>query len=422
MMKKKILIRFGDLMLKGKNIKTFINKITKHIENKIQHLDTELIKNHDRLYLVYDDQDEAQVIEILKKIAGIASFSVVYEATLDIDDIVDVSVSLILDQLSENRPQTFKIKTKRANKNFPMTSHEATLHLSSLILKKAMRPLTVDVHHPEDTLTIEIRNEATYVYLKKIKGMGGYPASSGDGGMVMISGGIDSPVAAYLAMKQGVNIQLIHFESTPLTPLESTQKVIDLAKVLSAYTPHNEITLHLVPFLEIHQAILSYVPSAYAVTIMRRMMYRIADRFAIRNNCHALINGESIGQVASQTLQSLRAVEGVTKLPILRPVVTTNKDDIVQMAKMIQTFDISIRPFEDCCSIYVPDHPATKPRDYIAERYENLFPAEALMEAATNAIVTETISSTSDLILAHYGFQVKEALALYHKEKGHIHD
>ncbi|MFU8793005.1 MAG: tRNA uracil 4-sulfurtransferase ThiI [Acholeplasmataceae bacterium] len=421
-MKKKILIRFGDLMLKGKNIKTFINKITKHIENKIAHLDTELIKNHDRLYLLYKVEDEDLVIKLLKKIAGIASFSVVYEATLEIDNIVDVAVSLIQDQMPENRPQTFKIETKRANKNFPMTSQEATIHLAALILKKANRPLSVDVHHPEDILTIEIRNEATYIYLKKIKGMGGYPASSGDGGMVMISGGIDSPVAAYLAIKQGINVQLIHFESTPLTPLESTQKVIDLAKVLSTYMPHNNITLHLVPFLDIHQAILAHVPSAYAVTIMRRMMYQIAEKHAIRNHCHALINGESVGQVASQTLQSLRAVEVVTKLPVLRPVVTTNKDEIVNIAKMIETFDISIRPFEDCCSIYVPEHPATKPRDYIAERYEQLFPAAQLIEETMKHIITETISSTSDLILANYAFEVKEALDLYHKEKGHMHD
>ena len=422
MMRKKILIRFGDLMLKGKNIKTFIKRITNHIENKLRHLNIEFVKNHDRLYMIYKTDQEAEVIEILKKIAGIASFSVVAETTLDIEDIIEAAVTLIEEQIPLDQPQTFKIETKRANKNFPMTSQEATLYFATRILKRAQRPLTVDVHHPKETLTIEIRNEATYLFLKKIKGMGGFPAYSGDGGMVMISGGIDSPVAAYLAIKQGVKTQLIHFESTPLTPLESTQKVIDLAKKISLYTPNDEIMLHIVPFLNIHQAILNMVPKAYSITVMRRMMYKISEQFAIKSGCHALINGESIGQVASQTLQSLRAVEVVTKLPVIRPVITTNKDEIVKIAKQIKTFDISIRPFEDCCSIYVPTHPATKPRDYIAERYEALFPVDELIKEAIDGIISMMITPQTQLTLAEHGFNVKDAVESFNKDKDDVND
>jgi tRNA uracil 4-sulfurtransferase len=420
MMTKKILIRFGDLMLKGKNIKTFTRKIIEHVDHKLKIYNVQLIKQHDRLYISYDANDELEIIKKLKEVAGIASFSVVYEATLEIDDIVDKAVWLIQDQFDINESKRFKIDTKRANKRFPLTSQEATKVFAPLILNKADRPLVVDVKNPEETLSIEIRNEATYLFLRKIKGMGGFPAFSGDKAIVMISGGIDSPVSAYLALKQGVKVELMHFESSPLTPLESAQKVVDLAKKISVFTPKDIIKLHMVPFTEIHKKILEMVPEAYSITVMRRMMYKIAERYALIHDCHALINGESIGQVASQTLQSMRAIESVTRLPILRPLITTNKADIVKIAKEIDTFNISIKPFNDCCSIYVPQRPATKPRDYIVARYESLFDEKGLSDAALENIITLDITPETTLTLADYGFMVDEALRAHEIEKSEV--
>jgi tRNA uracil 4-sulfurtransferase len=417
MMTKKILIRFGDLMLKGKNIKTFKKRIFEHISFKLKQFDIDYFMEHDRLYIVYFEKDEAQITSKLSRIQGIASYSIVYESSLDMDDIVVQSVRLIQDEISDEKPIRFKIETKRANKHFPLTSTQTTQTLAPRIIALAKRPLVIDVHHPEEILTIEIRNEATYMFLKKHQGIGGFPVHSGDHALMMISGGIDSPVAAYLALRQGVQIDLIHFESTPMTSLESAQKVIDLAKVIAEYTRFETIVCHMIPLIDIHKGIMEMVPKAYHITVMRRMMYKISEKIAIKGGMHGLINGESLGQVASQTLQSLRAVEVVTKLPIIRPLVTCNKNEIVQIAKMIKTYDISIRPFEDCCSIYVPSHPATKPRDYIAERYEGLLDFDALIEIAIQNVNTIFITPKSDLVLTNHGFTVTDAYHNYLNSK-----
>jgi len=196
--------------------------------------------------------------------------------------------------------------------------------------------------------------------------------------------------------------------------------VIDLAKKISRFTPKDQIQLHMVPFSDIHKKIIEMVPEAYGITVMRRFMYKIAERYALKNDCHAIINGESIGQVASQTLQSMRAIESVTRLPILRPLITTNKSDIVEIAKQIDTFNISIKPFNDCCSIYVPARPATKPRDYIVSRYEQLFDEQGLIDQALDNIITLTITPETNMTLANYGFIVDQAVHAYEIEKSEI--
>src|SRR5690606_4190294 len=210
------------------------------------------------------------------------------------------------------------------DKNFPLTSQQISSQIAGKILPH-IKGLTVDVHHPSQVLNIEVRRNETFVYIGQIKGMGGFPVGLGGKGLVMLSGGIDSPVAAYLMMKKGIEVELFHFESTPLTPLESVQKVIDISKKLSKYMPNDKIKLHLVPFTKIHEDILKFVEDSYIITIMRRIFYRMGERFAIKNKLDALINGESIGQVASQTLGSLKVVESVTTLPILRPLITYDK-------------------------------------------------------------------------------------------------
>jgi thiamine biosynthesis protein ThiI len=275
-MKKKILIRFGDLMLKGKNINFFLKRIRVHVKEKLKDLEVKYKFEHDRIYIEYIEENEKEICKRLKQIPGIFSFSIVHLAALDIDDIVRVSIHVINTQI-DRLYKTFKVDTKRANKSFPMTSLEVSMKIAPMILSQVDKKLIVDVRNPEEVLHVELRKEMTYIYLSSIKGMGGFPFGTGGKALMMMSGGIDSPVASYLSMKQGIELELFHFESTPMTPLESVQKVIDLSKVLSKYTTYQTIKLHIVPFKEIHEQILANVFDPYIITVLRRMMYRIAE-------------------------------------------------------------------------------------------------------------------------------------------------
>jgi tRNA uracil 4-sulfurtransferase len=420
MMNKKILIRFGDLMLKGKNIQSFLRKVKENVHYKLRDLDLKMSAHHDRIYLDYKDEDEQILIKRLNQIPGLASFSIVYTAASNLDEIIETA-SKVIDLELKRDDIRFKIETKRADKTFPLTSQEITIAIAGKILANAKRKVIVDVYHPEEILHIELRKEHTFIYLKSIKAMGGFPGGVAGKGLLMMSGGIDSSVAAYLAMKQGLEIELFHFESTPLTALESVQKVIDLAKILSYYMPREKIKLHLVPFTKIHQEIMNMVPQPYVITVMRRMMYRLSERYAKINRLLCIINGESIGQVASQTLQAIKTTEAVTQYPIIRPLITMDKSDIIEIAKKIDTFDISIRPFEDCCSIYVPKSPATKPMHMYALRYESLFPYEAMLSEALLKIVTLEINQKSQFDITSHGFSLDDAIKDY-REKSDQND
>jgi thiamine biosynthesis protein ThiI len=416
-LKRKILIRFGDLMLKGKNINFFIKRVRVHVQNKLSDLEVAFKFEHDRIYIDYKLEDEKELVRRLKQIPGIFSFSIVYLASKDIEDIVKVSIDLLRQEI--DRPyKTFKVETKRADKTFPLTSLEMSRKIAPMILSQVDKKLVVDVRHPEEILYVEIRKDQTYIYLSSIKGMGGFPYGTGGKGLMMMSGGIDSPVASYLAMKQGIELELIHFESTPLTPLESTQKVIDLAKVLANYTQDGHIKLHIIPFGNIHQEILKNVFDPYIITVMRRMMYRIAEKYGHKNKILALLNGESVGQVASQTLHSMGVVEAVTKMPVLRPLITYDKQDIINISKMIETYQISIKPFNDCCSIYVPRNPVTKPWEVYAKKYEQTFDYEPLIDKAITEVMTLDIDSKTDIDLTIHGFSVQKAYQNYMKTKG----
>ncbi|MFA5471190.1 MAG: tRNA uracil 4-sulfurtransferase ThiI [Acholeplasmataceae bacterium] len=414
-MKRKILIRFGDLMLKGKNINFFIKRVRLHVQNKLSDLNVSFKFEHDRIYIAYEIEDEAVICKRLRQIPGIFSFSIVYLAKLEIEDIVKVSID-VLNQEIKKENVTFKIETKRANKEFPMTSQEISVKVAPMILTKIDKKVIVDVRHPEEVLHIELRKENTYIYLSSIKGMGGFPYGTGGKGLMMMSGGIDSPVASYLSMKQGIEVELIHFESSPLTPLESAQKVIDLAKGLSRFTKDGHIKLHIIEFAKIHESILKNVFDPYIITVMRRMMYRIAERYAKRHKILALLNGESVGQVASQTLHSMQVVEAVTKMPILRPLITYDKQDIINIAKDIDSYETSIKPFNDCCSIYVPRNPVTKPMEVYAKKYENTIDYESMIEEVLSCVMTFDLTENTDIDLTAYGFTVKEAFKHYNQK------
>ena len=405
----KILVRYGDLTLKGRNRKIFVQRVVNLVKEKLEGLKTTLEITHDRIYVAINGEDTNEIIKRLGYVSGILSYSLVVrvDTTSDMQAIKEAAVNLIKEQI--NGDVTFKIESKRSDKSFPLTSLEISKEVSSYVLKEC-KNLHVDVHNPEETLYIELRNKDTYLYLKDIKGMGGFPVGVAGKGLLMLSGGIDSPVAGYLAMKQGVEIECVHFESTPLTSIESAQKVVDLVKKMAKYAPKNRIKIHFVPFKELHMALLDNVPESYNITIMRRMMYRITSKLCEKFGALCIVNGESVGQVASQTLGSMFTINSVTNTPVIRPVVTYDKNEIIKIARMIDTFEISIKPFEDCCTVYVPKSPATAPTIEKSELYEKSFDYETLVNEAVNNVKTITIDTDSDLDLSFLGLEVRNVL------------
>ncbi|MGM9986117.1 MAG: tRNA uracil 4-sulfurtransferase ThiI, partial [Bacillaceae bacterium] len=279
--------------------------------------------------------------------------------------------------------KTFKISVKRSYKQFPMETNELQMELGAHVLINTDH-LTVDVRKPDLNIRVEIRPDATYIMSQDFKGAGGYPAGVGGKVMLLLSGGIDSPVAAYLAMKRGVTVEAIHFYSPPFTSERAKQKVFDLAAQLTNHC--RKMNVHVVPFTEVQKAIHKHVPSQYEMTVMRRMMMRIAERVAQKRNALALATGESLGQVASQTLDSMHTINEVTNFPIIRPLITMDKLEIIDIATKIDTYDISIRPYEDCCTIFTPANPATKPKRDKAARFEEAFEWEELLQQAVDNV------------------------------------
>ena len=405
----KILVRFGDLTLKGRNRKMFVSRVVNLVKEKLDGLKTTLEITHDRIYVAINGEDTNEIIKRLSYVSGISSYSLVVRVntTSDMKEIKEAAVNLINEQIKGD--VKFKVESKRSDKTFPLTSLEISKEISSYVLKQC-KNLHVDVHNPEETLYIELRNKDTYLYLKDIKGMGGFPVGVAGKGLLMLSGGIDSPVAGYLAMKQGVEIECVHFESTPLTSIESAQKVIDLVKKMAKYAPKNRIKVHFVPFKELHMALLDNVPESYNITIMRRMMYRITSKLCDKFNALCIVNGESVGQVASQTLGSMNTINSVTNVPVIRPVVTYDKNEIIKISRMIDTYDISIKPFEDCCTVYVPKSPATAPTIEKSVLFEKSFDYESLVDLAVENVKTVTIDVNSDLDLSFLGLEVRNVL------------
>ena len=379
-----IMVRFGELGTKGKNKKDFIRLLGQNIRRRLRdypELKTEV--RYDHIYVQLNGHDAEDVIEMLQDVSGIQTLSLVYRCEKDID----VIIKSVLELISNQEGKTFKVKSKRSDKSFPLTSDEIVRKVAPAILKTDK--YKVDIHNPDILVSIEIRDEGAYIYTKSYPGAGGYPLGVAGKGMLMLSGGIDSPVAAYLLMKRGVKIECIHFASPPYTNVGVIYKLEDLLTKLNTYQPR--IRLHIVPFTKIQEAIYDNVPESYCITIMRRMMYRLATKLAHNRNCPIIANGESIGQVASQTLQSMKVINEVTDLPVIRPLATTDKLDIIKIAKKIDTFDISIRPFEDCCTIFTPKRPKTMPHKESVEEFEKLFDYETLLKEAINNIEVKYI-------------------------------
>ena len=377
-MEKVILIKYGELSTKKDNINFFLKKLKENILFALNDLDGEITYDLGRMF-IHTQNNFEEVIKRVKNIFGIHEINIGYiiEST-DFDEIKEE----ILKLLKEHNFNTFKVESKRANKKLNTTSVELSKNLGAYILKN-IEGLKVDVNNPEILVNVEYRLKNTLVYFNKIKGLGGYPVGTLGKGLLMLSGGIDSPVAGFLTIKRGVKIEAIYFESPPHTSMEAKNKVISLAKKLAIY--NNDIILHIVNFTEIQEAIYKNIPHDYLITIMRRMMYRISAIIASKRNAKILVNGESIGQVASQTLTSMNAINEVVSIPVIRPLACFDKLDIIKIAKMIDTYETSILPYEDCCTIFVPKHPVINPSKEKCHEYEELIPFKDLIyEAVKN--------------------------------------
>ena len=380
-MEKLILIKYGELTTKKGNRNLFINKLSDNIK-----VEGKIIKKRDRMYIIPNNFDET--INKLKKVFGLQGIVVAYKVNTNIEDIKNG----VLEVLKNETFKTFKVETKRANKNFEIKSMDFNNVIGSLVLKNF--DCKVDVHNPDIVVHIEIR-EDTYIYTNEIKGSGGYPVGIQGKGILMLSGGIDSPVAGYLALKRGIDIDCLYFDSPPHTSIEAKNKVIELANILNQYS--GNIKLLVVPFTKLQEAIYKNVPSEYNITILRRMMYRIATN--ISDKYKVLINGESIGQVASQTLTSINVINSVTNFPIIRPVACLDKLEIIEIAKKIGTYETSILPFEDCCTIFVPKHPVINPKLEKCLEYEKFNYQELIDECINNIeVITNFNKDFKDLL------------------------
>lgn len=370
-----ILVRYGELSTKGKNKKDFIKRLQHNVRNALKVFDRlEYKATHDRLYILLNGEDAHAIKDVLQHVFGISSFSFAVKIPSEIEEMKKTALHIA----EAFQGATFKIEARRSDKQFPMISDEINRAIAVDILKKTS--LKVDVKHPDLRIQVEVHTFDTYMMTNKIAGAGGYPVGVGGKALVMLSGGIDSPVASYLTMKRGVAIECIHYASPPYTSNAALEKVLDLARSVSRYQGH--IRVHIVPFTDMQLAIYQNCDESYAITIMRRMMYRIAEQICEKQKCLAIVNGESIGQVASQTLESMQVINQVTQMPVIRPVVAMDKLEIIAIAKKIHTYDISIQPFEDCCTIFTPKNPVTKPTLRKAEKMEARFDYGSLLKEA----------------------------------------
>ena len=370
MYRKRIMLKYAELNTKKDNINMFIKKLKENILTKV---DCEVTFDHGRMFI--DTLNFDETISKLKKIFGIHEIVIVYEVDKDLETLSNN----IINMAKSCEFKTFKVETKRSDKSYPLDSVQISKKLGGVILSN-INDVSVDVHNPEKVFYVEIRKEHAYIYHEKISGLGGYPVGTLGKGLLMISGGLDSPVAGFLAMKRGIKLEAVYFESPPHTSVEAKEKVKKLLSIISEYGL--DIKLHVIPFTKIQEEILKNIPHDYLVTIMRRMMYRISESIARHNNDLAIINGESIGQVASQTLTSMNAINEVVSIPVIRPLACFDKLEIIDIAEKIGTYNTSILPYEDCCTIFVPTHPVINPDKNLCKEYEEKIPYEELIKDA----------------------------------------
>ena len=383
-----IMIRYGELSTKGKNRMRFINKLRRNIEHVLSiYPDVTVQADRDRAHVYLNGTDYVPVAESLKIIFGIQAFSPSYKVDKTVPDLIKAVQDGMTQIYKEG--MTFKISSKRSDHDFELDSRELNHRLGDAVFD-ILPNIKAQMKKPDINLKVEIRDEAAYISYENIKGNGGLPVGTSGKGMLMLSGGIDSPVAGYVSLKRGVDIEAVHFASPPYTSPGALKKAQDLTRKLTRFG--GNITFIEVPFTEIQEEIKEKAPEAYLMTLTRRFMMRITGRIREERNGLVIINGESLGQVASQTLESMQAINAVTCTPVIRPVVTMDKLEIIDIAQKIDTFDISIQPFEDCCTIFAPDRPKTNPKIKNVEQYEKRLDVKGLVDRAVENIIISTIT------------------------------
>lgn len=382
-----LLVRYGELTLKGTNRKMFVNQLKDNVKRALIPLSGYHVKGkRDRMYIeLSPEADINEIIQRLSKVYGIKSISPVIKIDKNEEKINQSAIQLSHDF---EKGSTFKVDVKRVDKSFRLDTYELQRQVGGAILKENNN-ITVNVKNPDYEIKIEVRMDAIYIYEKVIAGAGGLPVGTGGKTLLMLSGGIDSPVAGIEVMKRGVTVEAIHFHSPPFTSEKAKDKVIELTRILAERV--DPIKLHLVPFTEIQKQINKVVHPRYTMTSTRRMMMRISDKVVHQINANAIVNGENLGQVASQTLKSMYAINHVTATPVLRPLLTLDKEDIIKKAKELGTFETSIQPYEDCCTIFTPKNPVTEPDFDKVIKYESVFNFDEMIENAVENIETLTI-------------------------------
>ena len=382
-MKKIILVRYGEIVLKGLNRPVFEQKLMSNIKSALGGAQDFYIKKSQARIFIEPKHEEADfegAIEIIKKIFGIVSLSIVFKVGSDIKEISDVALYATKRILSKNNFKTFKVETKRGDKKFHLKSPEISAEVGGKILEN-FDSLRVDVKTPDFTVYVEVR-EFSYVFTEIIPGYGGMPSGTNSKAMLLLSGGIDSPVAGWMVAKRGVDLEAIHFFSYPYTSERAKDKVIELARILSGSTLR--LKLHVIPFTDIQVQIRDVCPEDELTIIIRRVMMKIAQEVARQSGCLALVTGESIGQVASQTMQSLVCTDEAVEMPVFRPLIGMDKEEVIVSARKIETFETSILPYEDCCTIFIAKHPKTKPQLDAIKRSESRLDLDGLIELAIN--------------------------------------
>ena len=381
MEKKLYIVRCGEVALKGMNKPYFEKVLLERVKKAIECYEEAEAKWIEGLMFVRvpDSVPEDEVIAKCVRVFGVASVSPAIEAPKDIDEIGRLAADFMQKIIDEEDVHTFKVKGKRADKSFAIESPEIGRIVGAIILKQC-KVLGVNVHNPDVTVTVDVRREGAYIFRDKIKGFGGLPLGTNGKGLILMSGGIDSPVAAFMMAKRGMSIEAVHFHSYPYTSQRAQKKVEDLVRVLAGYM--GTVRMHVINLLPIQEQIVQNCPEDETTLLVRRFMMRIAEQIALKNNDMMLITGEDLGQVASQTAEALVVTDSVVKMPVMRPLIAMDKIDIMDKAREIGTYDISIQPYEDCCTVFLPKHPVTKPKLARIEKSESALDVKALVDAA----------------------------------------
>lgn len=391
-MKEIILLKNGEIALKGLNRNTFEDRLIRNASRKLLAIGKfRFRKSQSTIYVEpeEDGYDLDDAVDKLSKVFGVAALSRACVVEKDFEKIREAAPLYLEEELTNAK--TFKVEAKRSDKAFPMNSPQICEALGEVILDRFPN-LTVDVHHPDVTVMVEVRDSFTYIHGSQIRGAGGIPVGSGGKAMLLLSGGIDSPVAGYMMAKRGLEVSAIHFVSPPYTSERARQKVEDLAQLMCSYC--GRISLYIVPFTEIQENIRDHCPDDLFTVIMRRYMMKIACRLSRSTGCEALITGESVGQVASQTTQAIVCTDASCDMPVFRPVIGMDKDEIVLIARKIDTFETSIQPYEDCCTVFTPKHPRTKPQLKFVQFAEEKLDEEALIQRALDGVETVSVSNS----------------------------